>query len=111
MNLDFLSGMFGGQGNNGNLIGMLLPMFLGGKGLDLSSMFGNKPNDKSTSSTSDSFPPLFGSNAGSGSGDMNGLFQILGNLGKRTEVTKKADPVKDNAYPYELQYNRPYKEQ
>ena len=109
MNLDLLSGLIGGQGN-GSPIAMLLPMLLGGKGVDFGSIFGKKGGNTGQSGVgNDGFPPLFGRNAETNGQDINGLFRLLGNMNGNISL-KKEDSLPKKEFPYELQYNRPYRE-
>ena len=110
MNLDLLSGLIGGQGN-GNPIAMLIPMLLGGKGLDFGSMLGKKGGNVGQSgSGNDCFPPLFGRKSEMNGQDINGLFRLLGNMNANSPSQKEDSHEKEKDFPYELQYNRPYRE-
>lgn len=113
MNLDFLSGLLGGQNGN-SMLGMLLPLILGGnKGGISSSVGGNLggilsafTNEKGKGNEN-AFPPLFGSDEDDSG--QNGIWNMIGSLlpksGEKAPVSSQSHPN----YPYELQYNRPYR--
>ena len=111
MDLGFLTEMFGGKGTNP--MAMLLPLLIGGKSPDLSSLMGlfSKANNKDALQNSDQsadFPPLFGTNAPYGDRNKGDILQLLGKMLPPKTMDKQVQ--KDNEeYPYELQYNRPFK--
>ena len=103
MDLGFLSGLLGGQGNS--TLTMLLPLLLGGKSPDLNGLLAalTKGGEEKQSG----FPPLFGENGQRSTPADNGLFNILGKM-LTPAPAKKNDSAQASAeYPYELQYNRP----
>ena len=108
MDLDFLTKMLGGSGEkSANPLMTLLPLLLGGKGGDLSSLLGGGKSHFSMGASRDdntSFPPLFGSSSGNSVGE-NGLMNLLGNFFPTKKESSQEKP--SSAYPYELQYNRP----
>jgi len=102
MDLDFIGNLLKGQGGS-NALTTLIPLLLGSKTPDLSSLFSSSKN--SVKSDNDSFPPLFGDNAAQNSG-ANGMFDLLKGLIPNVPSRKEA-PIASEQYPYELQYNRP----
>ena len=106
MDLGFLSGLLNGQGNN-NLLTMLLPLLLGGKGAGDNGIT-NLLSKMTAAPTADgnAFPPLFGT---AGETKRNGQFDLFNALGNMLGVGSQQKPPVDQApkYPYELQYNRP----
>ena len=102
MDLGFLSGLLGGQGNS--TLTMLLPLLLGGKTPDLNGLL--SALSKGGAEKQSGFPPLFGDGGERSFPKDSGLFNMLG------KMFASAPANKDNAqtgekYPYELQYNRP----
>ena len=113
-----LGELFGGN----NALLTLLPMLLGGKGgsgdlskiLSLLTSSGDNPlaalGGMKSGSTEGDFPPLFGANGGN-KPDLSMLAPLLGGLGKGgvPPVSTSSETPQKEAYPYELQYNRPKK--
>ena len=113
MNPDILSNLLGGNGNA--MLGMLIPLLLGGKGTTLpksgadgnsllNALLGAKPSTAP-------YPPLFGERFSSANASSGDLLNMLGSLmPKGKEATPPEEP-NPPAYPYELQYNRPFREE
>ena len=116
MDLGFLTKVLAGQGGGSSPMSMLLPMLLGAKGSGskpagnsdlagiLSELLGQKREDQG------SFPPLFGDEEAGDGSLKNPLLNIVGNLMPGMQKTKE-NPQKTIEYPYELQYNHPYREE
>ena len=110
-----LSNLLGeiGKGKAGAL-GALLPLLLGGKGVDLGGLLsgalgGNNAFsalaplfEKKEESGCGAYPPLFGSEEM----PLNVLSSML-NSSALSGQNAKTDKKKGGEYPYELQYNRP----
>lgn len=118
MDLDFLSKMIGGQGGS-NPLAALLPLLLGGKGLDFSSLLGGVGKvfpsafSEKKENSENTFPPLFGNQESNFSSE-NGLMNLLGNMISPKKSAPAPSPAPSSApvtpeYPYELQYNRPFR--
>ena len=111
MDLGFFTEMLGGKG--ANPLTMLLPLLLGGKSPDLSALMKlfSQRNDHGQSENSDQnadYPPLFGSGTSSIDADKGDIMQVLGKM--IPQKPKESEPQKQTEeYPYELQYNRPFK--
>lgn len=112
MDLGILSGFLGGQKKDNSMLATLLPMLLGGKlssntggatGDLLSSLFKGAPREKG-----EDFPPLFGGVTGENSTTQIGLSDLLGKVMSAPQGNNKPAPSHPE-YPYELQYNRPFK--
>ena len=108
MNPDFLSDLLKGQGG-ANALTAFLPMLLGGKKPDLSSLIGSLTG--ATNQKDDSaYPPLFGDSKADSLSSPSGILGLFRNLIPSADRQKsdapKEDPVRSE-YPYELQYNRP----
>ena len=111
MDLGFLSGLFGGQGKNGNdMLTTLLPLLLGGKS---TTSDGANPTEmltrllKGNSRGNDgSFPPLFSDQNGANRSIDPNIMSLLGNVTKPVVSEVKREETQ-SGYPYELQYNRP----
>lgn len=102
MDLGFLSGLLGGQGNS--TLSMLLPLLFGGKMPDINGLL--SVLNKGTREKQDGFPPLFGENEQRpAAGD--GLFNMLGKMLTSAPANKNENAQASAEYPYELQYNRP----
>ena len=103
---DMISKLLGGQGGTNPLM-TLLPMLLGGKSLDLSSLLGSVSGNVEGVEKGNSFPPLFGAVPPGATSSSAGIMDLLGRFippRSNAPETQQAPP----AYPYELQYNRPY---
>ena len=107
MDLDFIGKLLGGQ-TSSSPISALLPLLLGGKTPDLSSLLGSFPSRPAVAEGDRSFPPLFGEKTVENSLEKEGMMQLLGNLFP-TKPTQLPAQKTVEKYPYELQYNRPYK--
>ena len=103
MDLGFLSGLLGGQGNS--TLTMLLPLLLGGKSPDLNGLL--SALTKSGEEKQRGFPPLFGENEQKYAATDSGLFNMLGKMLTSAPANKKDSAQASAEYPYELQYNRP----
>ena len=107
MDLDFLSNLFKGQGGGGPLTA-LLPLILGGKTSDLSSLLGSFGMGKDAVKQNDPFPPLFSEQASKQTPSADNMIGLLKGL-LPSAPTPPASSQPATEYPYELQYNRPYK--
>ena len=108
MNTDLLSGLLGGQGNN-SLLTTLLPLLIGGKSLDARSLLSSIGSSGGKKPNSEEYPPLFGSQNGRVNPSdslLNMLFGMMPQGKKEVDTPSSSAPT----YPYELQYNRPFKE-
>ena len=114
MNSDFLSGLLGGQGNN-NLLATLIPLLLGGRSLDpkallsgtdgLGNLFSGGHNGNA-----EEFPPLFGALDSGPKNPANSLWNMLSGIMPQGKKETATPPPSSSEYPYELQYNHPYKD-
>ena len=107
MDLDFITKLLGGKGNNA--MTMLLPLLLGGRSFDFSSVLGaltkQKPQGDSEAEPN-SYPPLFGMATAQTTEKQGDIMQFFGQM-IPSSVPKQEEKQRQE-YPYELQYNRPY---
>ena len=98
MNSDFISQLFGGQ-EKGNFLRLLLPMFLGAKGGDLSGLLGKDLGALSSlfskgdvGTDKGEFPPLFGEKKQDSFLPIGGeLWNMLGSFTKQKPEEKNKE--------------------